>query len=109
NQHRGERRRTALAGRLRADLAAAYRAREYSGELAGITAAFRRLPAADQELLALAAWEGLTTGQIATVLGCSANALRIPRHRARARFPALLASGQAARPVDGRLTDGDLA
>jgi len=91
NHRRGERRRTALAERLRADLAAAYRAREYSGchsdtgELAGITAAFRSLPDADQELLALAAWEGLTTGQIAVVLGCSANAVRIRRHRARRR------------------------
>jgi RNA polymerase sigma-70 factor (ECF subfamily) len=109
NHHRGERRRTALAGRLRADLAAAYRVREYSGELAGIAAAFRRLPAADQELLALAAWEGLTTGQIAAVLGCSPNAVRIRRHRARRRFTALLASGQAARPAEGHVTNGDLA
>jgi len=109
NHHRGDRRRTALADRLRADLAAAYRAREYSGELAGITAAFRSLPAADRELLALAAWEGLTTGQIAAVLGCSDNAVRIRRHRARRRFTALLASGQAARPVDGHVTNGDLA
>jgi RNA polymerase sigma factor (sigma-70 family) len=109
NHHRGDRRRTALADRLRADLAAAYRAREYSGELAGITAAFRGLPAADQELLALAAWEGLTTGQIAVVLGCSDNAVRIRRHRARRRFTALLARHQAARPVGGHLTNGDLA
>jgi len=109
NQHRGERRRTALADRLRADLAAAYRVREYSGELAGISAAFRSLPADDREILALAAWEGLTTGQIAAVLGCSANAVRIRRHRARRRFSALLASGQAARPADGHVADGDLA
>jgi hypothetical protein len=79
NHRRGERRRTALSDRLRADLVT-YRAREYSGELAGITVAFRRLPAADQELLALAAWEGLTTGQIEAVLGCSPNAVRIRRH-----------------------------
>jgi RNA polymerase sigma-70 factor (ECF subfamily) len=109
NHHRGDRRRTALADRLRADLAAAYPAREYSGELAGITAAFRRLPSADRELLALAAWEGLSTGQIATVLGCSPNAVRIRRHRARRRFTALLASGQAARAIDGQVTNGDLA
>ena len=82
NHHRAGRRRTALAGRLRADLAAAYRAREYSGELTTITAAFRSLPAADRELLALAAWERLTTRQIAAVLGCSPNAVRIRRHRA---------------------------
>ena len=109
NHHRAGRRRTALAERLRADLAAAYRAREYSGELATITAAFRGLPAADQELLALAAWERLTTGQIAAVLGCSPNAVRIRRHRARRRFTALLAGGQAARSIDGHVTNGGLA
>ena len=108
NHHRADRRRTALADRLRADLAA-YRTREYSGELATITAAFRSLPAADQELLALAAWEGLTTGQIAAVLGCSPNAVRIRRHRARRRFTALLATGQAARSIDGHAMNGDLA
>lgn len=109
NHHRGERRRTALADRLRADLVASWRAREHSGELAEITSAFRSLPAADQELLALAAWEGLATGQIAAVLGCSANAVRIRRHRARRRFTALLASGQAARPAGDRVANGDPA
>jgi RNA polymerase sigma factor (sigma-70 family) len=109
NHHRAGRRRTALADRLRADLAAAYRAREYSGELATITDAFRRLPAADQELLALAAWERLTTGQIAAVLGCSPNAVRIRRHRARRRLTALLATDQAARAINGHATNGDLA
>jgi RNA polymerase sigma factor (sigma-70 family) len=109
NHHRAGRRRTALADRLRADLTAAYRAREYSGELATITAAFRSLPAADQELLALAAWERLTTGQIAAVLGCSPNAVRIRRLRARRRFTALLASDQAARSIDGHVANGDLA
>ena len=109
NYHRCERRRTQLADRLREDLAAAWRARQYRGELAGISAAFRGLPAADQELLALAAWEGLSTGQIAAVLGCSANAVRIRRHRARRRFTALLASGQTARQGDGHITNGDPA
>lgn len=109
NHHRGERRQTALADRLRADLAAAYRARQYSGELAEITVAFRSLPAADQELLALDAWEGLTTGQIAAALGCSPNAVRIRRHRARRRFTTLLAGNRAARSIDGHVTNGDLA
>lgn len=109
NHHRANRRRTALADRLRADLAAAYRARERSGELTTITAAFRSLPAADQELLALAAWERLTTRQIAAVLGCSPNAVRIRRHRARRRFTALLATGQTGRSIDGHVTNGDLA
>jgi RNA polymerase sigma factor (sigma-70 family) len=109
NHHRAGRRRTALTDRLRADLAAAYRAREHSGELAMISAAFHGLPAGDQELLALAAWERLTTGQIAAVLGCSPNAVRIRRHRARRRFAALLGDGPAARSIDGHVTNGDLA
>ena len=110
NHHRGERRRTALADRLRTDLAAAYRPPEYTAELAGIAAALHSLPAADRELLALAAWEGLDTSQIATVLGCSPNAVRIRRHRARRRFADQLARYRAAaRPNDGHVTNGDLA
>lgn len=40
----------------------------------------------DRELLALAIWEGLDPGEIATVLACSRNAVRIRLHRARKRF-----------------------
>jgi RNA polymerase sigma-70 factor (ECF subfamily) len=110
NHHRGERRRSALAGRLRADLAAAYQPPEYAGELAWIAAAFRRLPAADRELLALSSWEGLDPGQIAVVLGCSRNAARIRLHRARKRLADELAgepapAAQPALPVP----DGEIA
>ena len=110
NHYRGERRRSALAGRLRADLAV-YRPPEYTGELALIAQAFRRLPAADRELLALTAWEGLDHGQIAVVLGCSRNAVRIRLHRARKRFEAELACTQAqsARPAGVGVPNGDLA
>jgi RNA polymerase sigma factor (sigma-70 family) len=86
NHRRGERRRSALADRLCADLAVAYGSPEYTGELAQIAAAFRRLPDAERELLSLSAWECLDHGQIATVLGCSRNAVRIRVHRARRRF-----------------------
>jgi RNA polymerase sigma factor (sigma-70 family) len=86
NQRRGERRKSELNDRLRRELAAAYRVPEYTGELAGIAAAFRSLPEADRELLALVGWEGLNHGEIATVLGCSRNAVRIRLHRARRRF-----------------------
>ena len=98
NHHRGQRRRTALSERLRADLAGSYRPPESGGELDRITAAFHRLPAAERELLSLAAWEGLDNGQIATVLGCSRNAVRIRLFRARRRFTAELASVTEARP-----------
>jgi RNA polymerase sigma-70 factor (ECF subfamily) len=93
NHYRGERRRSALADRLRADLVAAYQPPEYTGELAGIAAAFRALPGPERELLALSSWEGLDAGQIAIVLGCSRNAARIRLHRARRRLAAGLAGG----------------
>ncbi len=110
NHHRGERRRSALTGRLRADLVASYRPPEFTGELAQIAAAFRRLPDAERELLSLTAWEGLDNGQIAVVLGCSRNAVRIRLFRARKRFAAELAGFHAA-PARTRepLPKGDLA
>jgi RNA polymerase sigma factor (sigma-70 family) len=99
NHHRGERRRSALAERLHADLVATWRpAAEFSGELADVAAAFRRLPEAQRELLALNAWEGLDHGQIAVVLGCSRNAVRIRLHRARTKLTAEL-NGQTGRPA----------
>jgi RNA polymerase sigma factor (sigma-70 family) len=94
NHHRGERRRSALAERLRADLTAAYRPPEYTGEQAQIAEAFRQLTGAERELLALSAWEGLDHGEIAVVLGCSRNAVRVRLHRARKRFARELGEGQ---------------
>jgi RNA polymerase sigma-70 factor (ECF subfamily) len=113
NHRRGERRRSALADRLRADLAAAGPPAPLTGERADIARAFRGLPAADQELLALAGWEGLDAGQIAVTLGCSRNAARIRLHRARRRLAAELtadAARDAAPSRPGRVpaTRGDL-
>jgi RNA polymerase sigma-70 factor, ECF subfamily len=96
NQRRGERRRLALADRLKADLAVSYRPQVQVGELADIAAALRQIPESDRELLALSAWEGLDAGQIATVLGCSRNAARIRLYRARRRFAAQLSQYAAA-------------
>ena len=91
NYYRGERRRSALADRLRAELSAGYLPPETTGESARIAAALRALPEPDRELLTLAAWEGLDYGQIAVVLGCSRNAVRIRLHRARGRLATELA------------------
>ncbi|MDF5758985.1 RNA polymerase sigma factor [Spongiactinospora sp. TRM90649] len=92
NQRRGESRRSALAERLRAELAEWDRT-EPEGPSApqAVRDAFARLGEADRELLSLAVWEGLTSGQIATVLGCSGGAARIRLHRARKRLAAELA------------------
>lgn len=110
NHYRGQRRRLALADRLRADLAVSFRPPGYGGEQEEIAAAFRRMPEADRELLALAGWEGLDPGQIAVVLGCSRNAARIRLHRARRRFAAELDWVAASRqPARGHVTNGDLA
>lgn len=92
NYYRGERRRSALADRLRAELAGSYVPPEFDGESAKIAEALRRLPQQQRELLALDAWEGLDYGEIAIVLGCSRNAVRIRLHRARIRLAAELAS-----------------
>ena len=101
NYYRGERRRSALADRLRAEVAQSYQPPEYDGESARLAAALRRLPEDQRELLALNAWEGLDYGQLATVLGCSRNAVRIRLHRARTRLAAELARvGGASVPAD---------
>jgi len=95
NYRRGERRRFELADRLRPDLALVHRDPEYTGQPAGVAAAFRGLPEADRELLALVAWEGLDHGQVADALGCSRNAVRIRLHRARARLADAMAQQSA--------------
>jgi RNA polymerase sigma factor (sigma-70 family) len=100
NHRRGERRRAVLADRLRAELTANYRPAQYTGELAGFAAAFRTLPEADRELLALVGWEGLDPGQAAEVLGCSRNAVRIRLHRARRRLADACARDQAVSPPE---------
>ncbi len=110
NQRRGERRRLALADRLRADLTASYRQPERTGEAAEISAAFGRLAEADRELLALAGWEGLDPGQIAAVLECSRNAARIRLHRARRRLAAELARAtNSGMPASTPVKNGDFS
>jgi RNA polymerase sigma factor (sigma-70 family) len=87
NQRRSERRRGRLSGRLHAEpSSSAWNRGDANDELASVAAAFARLCEEDRELLALAAWEELDPGEIATVLGCSRNAARIRLHRAGRRL-----------------------
>ncbi|MEN9747973.1 MAG: hypothetical protein RLZZ603_665 [Actinomycetota bacterium] len=51
-----------------------------------VSKAFKELKLADQELLAMFAWDGLSTSQVATVLGISENNAGVRLNRARARF-----------------------
>lgn len=53
--------------------------------------ALRRLSEDDQEVLMLAAWEGLDSAAAAEVLGCSSGSYRMRLSRARKRYEAALA------------------
>lgn len=89
NQRRGRERRRRLATLLRplarSSVAPDDRV-EHAEDVRAVLAALRRLPTADQEVLRLAAWEGLSHHEIATNLGCSENAAALRLHRARQRL-----------------------
>lgn len=55
-----------------------------------VLAALAQLKAADREALLLVHWEQLSYAEAALVLGCSANAVGIRVHKAKARMRALL-------------------
>jgi RNA polymerase sigma-70 factor (ECF subfamily) len=62
--------------------------------------AFASLRPRDREVLALVAWEGLSLGEAATTLGCSALACRVRFHRAKQRLAdALGHAGDASQPA----------
>ncbi|MGN9838189.1 RNA polymerase sigma factor [Nonomuraea sp. H19] len=92
NHRRGQDRRRSRHVALDTDIADLYaRSPEGSVELGAIARAFRELSESDRELISLVAWEGLDHGQIATVLDCSRNAVRIRLYRARKRLSKALA------------------
>jgi RNA polymerase sigma-70 factor (ECF subfamily) len=92
NQRRGEARRSALADRLRAELTV-WADSHTDQDHGTIRSAFQRLTPDDRELLSLRSWEGLTTAEMAMVLGCSGGAVRLRLHRARKRLARELHSG----------------
>jgi RNA polymerase sigma factor (sigma-70 family) len=53
--------------------------------------AMNELSELDREIITLIAWDNLTPGEVATVLGMSANVVRVRTHRARAKLRAALA------------------
>lgn len=61
-----------------------------SSQLPDVLLAMDRLRAADQEILHLTAWEGLSPAESGAVLGISPNAAAIRLHRARGRLKAAL-------------------
>jgi RNA polymerase sigma-70 factor (ECF subfamily) len=100
NQRRSLRRLAALRTRLRAAPVAAH----VEGELQDVLAALKQLRRDDQEILRLAAWEGLTNAELAVALGCSENAATIRLHRARKRLAEQLAKEE---PAAGHSVVGD--
>jgi RNA polymerase sigma-70 factor (ECF subfamily) len=91
NQQRSERRRQALAERLRRELPSALADGSLpAADTGAIRSALSTLGPDDQEILRLCGWEELAPAQIATVLGISRIAARRRLHRARRRLRAAL-------------------
>jgi RNA polymerase sigma-70 factor (ECF subfamily) len=105
NQRRGRLRRSQLVDRLRAELPGALAAStgDEDERAADVRAALARLGDEDRELLMLSSWEGLSPGEIATVMELPAVTLRSRLHRARKRLRAELtrapASTRGAQPA----------
>ena len=89
NQHRSAGRIAGVLARLRAQP----RTSAMAAPTSPASLALDRLPAADQELLRLLAWDGLSQSEAGVVLGISANAVAIRLHRARKRFTDELLKG----------------
>jgi RNA polymerase sigma-70 factor (ECF subfamily) len=85
NHYRGERRRLALADRLRDSLHQAVPPPEVP-EPSLVERAVERLGDDDRELLHLVAWEELAREEIAVAMGLSRAAVRVRLHRARTRL-----------------------
>jgi RNA polymerase sigma-70 factor (ECF subfamily) len=93
NQRRGQRRRANLTERIGRELElGAEEAREPRVPACAVLAALATLGERDQEVLRLVYWEGLSPSDAARALGCTAVALRVRLHRARARMARALAA-----------------
>ena len=90
NQRRSERRRSALAERLTAELDATSPPLVAAGSDGRIARAFEALSEPDREVLSLMAWERLSREELSVVLGVSSAVVRLRLHRARRRFKAAL-------------------
>ncbi len=104
NQRRGQRRRQRLLARLRSEqpeptVASNPRVDESASV---VLEALGHLKSADQEVLRLAAWEGLSHAEIGQVLGFSQGTVAVRLHRARRRLERQLRSAGFAQlgPVD---------
>ena len=71
-----------------------------------IKEAFLSLSPKDQEILRLAAWDGLSSADGALVLGCSVTAYKVRLHRARTRLSKNFTSHPAHSKVTGSSSEG---
>jgi RNA polymerase sigma-70 factor (ECF subfamily) len=93
NSSRGSNRQAALAVRIgQAEIGAAHSGMGALDQRLDLVAAWRELPAADQEVLALDVWEDLSAKDAAAALGCSRAAYAMRLTRARRSLAALLTS-----------------
>lgn len=109
NHHRGERRHTALTARLASELSAIQHPWEQPVDMDALAEAFADLSDGYREVLSLADWEGLSAAEIAVVLGCSINAVRIRLHRARRRLARALSVDPPRRTTRAQVKEGDPA
>jgi RNA polymerase sigma factor (sigma-70 family) len=92
NHRRGNLRRARLGDRLRQELAVFHvsSSAPEGEQLDRLRVAFDSLRPRDREALALVAWEGVGTDDLAKALSCSSSAAKTLLHRARKRFAAEL-------------------
>ncbi len=100
NHTRSMRRHTRMLDRLPPPAAQLPDEPDDGSEVARVRAAFISLEDADREVLALVAWDELTSEQLAAALECSPGAARVRLHRARSRLADALA---AEVPATGEL------
>ena len=95
NQRRSSRRLIALRRKLESDASG-------GPELCDpdLADALRALPDEDREILRLVAWEGLTSAEAGTVLGCTASAARLRLRRARSRLAEALGDADSEAPPE---------
>ena len=89
NQRRSGERRRRLGDRLEGEASARAEPPEFDEVLHtrdAFARAFQRLSEDEREVLRLTAWEGLTSREAASVLGCTTAAFRVRLHRARRRL-----------------------
>ena len=103
NERRGSRRRLALLRRVPTPRPVPPPSEPPEGHgVQRVHDALAALGAADQEVLRLVAWDGLSPAQAGKVLGCSPGAARVRLHRARRGLANELAKRSAAHGQNGR-------